>query len=170
MNFLKLIRLPNLFIIALAQYLIRYTIIIPILATYNLASSVSEINFFLVVLSTVLIAAGGYIINDYYDLQIDLINKPEKIIVSKQVTKKQSVNFYALLSLTGIAIGVYLSFFQNIFLLWQINILSAVLLLVYSSFLKKIFLIGNIVISTLSALSIYVLLILEKDIWINFLQ
>ena len=138
MNFLKLIRLPNLLIIALAQYLVRFAIIIPILEAYNLTSAVSEINFFLVVLSTVLIAAGGYIINDYHDLQIDLINKPSKVIISKKVSKKASINLYGIVSLSGVAIGVYLSFFQNIFLLWQINILSAVLLLIYSSYLKKI--------------------------------
>ncbi|HKR06686.1 MAG TPA: geranylgeranylglycerol-phosphate geranylgeranyltransferase [Bacteroidia bacterium] len=169
MNFLKLIRLPNLVIIALTQYLIRHTIIIPILAAYNLTSTVSEINFFLLVLSTVLIAAGGYVINDYYDLQIDLINKPSKVVIGKLVPKKQSMNFYVVLTLTGIAIGIYLSFFQNIFLLWQINILSVALLLLYSSVFKKVFLIGNIVISILSALSVYLLLIIEKNIWINFL-
>src|SRR3954469_11447769 len=124
MKFLKLIRFPNLLIIAVTQYLVRYTIILPILAAYNLTSAVSDINFFLIVVSTVLIAAGGYIINDYHDLQIDLINKPAKVIVDKFISKKTCFNLYAGLSLSGIAIGIYLSFFQGIFLFWQINILS----------------------------------------------
>ena len=170
MKFLELIRFTNLLIIALTQYLIRYTIILPILATYNLTSTVSEINFFLVVLSTVLIAAGGYIINDYHDLQIDLINKSEKVIVDKFISKKKCFNLYAGLSLSGIAIGVYLSFSQNIFLFWQISVFSFALLLVYSTTLKKMFLIGNVPISVLSALTIYLILIIEKNTWISFLQ
>lgn len=169
MSFLRLIRLPNLFLIILTQYLIRYTIVIPILTAFGQASEVSETNFFLVVLSTVLIAAGGYIINDYYDLQIDRINKPEKVIIGNRVSKKQSINMYAATSLAGIAIGAYLSFFQDIFLLWQINFLSASLLLLYSSLFKKIILVGNFIISLLAALSVYLLLILEKKTWVNFL-
>jgi 4-hydroxybenzoate polyprenyltransferase len=170
MKFLKLIRFPNLLIIAVTQYLVRYTIILPILAAYNLTSAVSDINFFFIVVSTVLIAAGGYIINDYHDLQIDLINKPGKVIVDKFISKKTCFNLYAGLSLSGIAIGIYLSFFQGIFLFWQINILSFALLLIYSTTLKKVLLIGNISIAALSALSIYLLLIIEKNTWINFLQ
>ncbi|MEO5570011.1 MAG: geranylgeranylglycerol-phosphate geranylgeranyltransferase [Bacteroidia bacterium] len=170
MNFLRLIRLPNLLIIALTQYLVRYTIVLPILTAYHLISSVSEINFFLLVFSTVLIAAGGYLINDYHDYHIDLINKPSKVIIGKQFNNRQCMYSYTVLSVTGILIGVYLSFFQNIFLLWQIDILCVVLLFLYSSVLKKIYLIGNVVISILSALSIYMLLIVEKKVWVNFLM
>jgi 4-hydroxybenzoate polyprenyltransferase len=151
MIFLKLVRLPNLLIIACTQYLIRYTIIIPILAAYNLTTAVSEINFFLLVLSTVLIAAGGYVINDYHDRQIDMINKPSKVIIGKQISKKQS----------------YLSFFQNIFLLWQINLISVALLWLYSSMLKKFFMVGNIVIALLAALSLLIIIFSEKTIWTN---
>jgi 4-hydroxybenzoate polyprenyltransferase len=167
MNYLKLIRLPNLLIIALTQYLIRYTIIIPILTVYGLTSSLSEINFFLIVLSTILIAAGGYIINDYHDQQIDLINKPERVIIGKTVSKKQGIIFYAALSATGIAIGIYLSFVHNVPLIWQINFISAALLWLYSSMLKKIFLIGNVLISLLSSLSLLIIFISEKIIQTN---
>lgn len=167
MNFLKLIRLPNLLIIALTQYLIRFTIIIPILQVYNLTSSLSEINFFLLVLSTVLIAAGGYVINDYHDQQIDMINKPEKVIIGKLISKKQGINFHTILSLAGIAIGIYLSFIQNIAFLWQIDMLCVAFLWAYSSQLKKIFLVGNIVISLLASLSLLIVLISEKIIRTN---
>jgi 4-hydroxybenzoate polyprenyltransferase len=167
MNYLKLIRLPNLLIIALTQYLIRYTIIIPILTVYGLTSSLSEINLFLIVLSTILIAAGGYVINDYHDQQIDLINKPERVIIGKTVSKKQGVIFYAALSATGIAIGIYLSFVHNVPLIWQINFISAALLWLYSSMLKKIFLIGNVLISLLSSLSLLIIFISEKIIQTN---
>ena len=86
--FIKLIRLPNLLIIALTQYAIRYGIFYPIIYNFSggqdipgVGLQMSNLNFFLLSLSTVMIAAAGYIINDYFDVKIDRVNRSESIIV-----------------------------------------------------------------------------------------
>ena len=69
-DFFKLIRTKNLLIIAISQYLIRYAIIIPMTDS----KSLSDLQFFYLVLSTIFIAAAGYIINDYFDTRVDRLN------------------------------------------------------------------------------------------------
>lgn len=148
--------------IALTQYLVRFTIVIPILSFSQFNSSLSEINFFLLVLSTVLISAGGYIINDYYDFPIDTINKPSEVIVDGQLDRKWCMKIYVLLSGCGVLIGCYLSFVKEIPNVWMINILSTILLWKYSSDFKKIFLLGNLVISFLTGLAVIILLLTDS--------
>ena len=70
MNFLRLIRIQNLIIVALTQYLMRWAIIRPLLKINDFEFQFSEFNFFLLVLSTLLITAAGYVINDYFDISI----------------------------------------------------------------------------------------------------
>ena len=74
--FLKLIRLPNLLIIAFTQYMIRLCLVEPSLDLSNMYIQMSDLEFALLVLATVFVAAGGYVINDYFDVRIDRINKP----------------------------------------------------------------------------------------------
>ncbi|MFI5218262.1 MAG: geranylgeranylglycerol-phosphate geranylgeranyltransferase [Bacteroidia bacterium] len=163
MDFLKLIRFPNLLMIALTQYLVRFTIITPILSVSGMNSALSNFDFFLLVFSTVLIAAGGYIINDINDFQIDALNKPENVIVGKRIDKNLSNKIHLLLSGTGVALGCYLSFIREIPNVWMINLLSTGLLWMYSSQFKKIIVAGNFIISFLAALSIIIILLADKN-------
>ena len=82
--FFQLVRLPNLLIIVLSQYLLRYFIIKPLVEVKGFDILITDLDFFFLSLSIVLIAAGGYAINDYFDIKIDYINKPEKVIVDKK--------------------------------------------------------------------------------------
>ena len=74
-TFLKLIRWKNLLMIACIQILFKYVYF----PTFAVTTSLSNINFFFLVLATVTIAAAGYIINDIYDIEADKINKPKKV-------------------------------------------------------------------------------------------
>lgn len=161
MKFLRLIRFPNLLMIALTQYLVMYTIITPILSDYHTGSSLSSVNFLILVLSTVCIAAGGYVINDFNDLSIDTINKPEKIKYNVEWYNKWCFSAYALFTIAGIAGGCYLTFFQDIKLALTIHILSAGLLWFYTPYLKKIPLLANLVISFLTAMSLLIILLCD---------
>ncbi|MHB1922952.1 MAG: geranylgeranylglycerol-phosphate geranylgeranyltransferase [Chitinophagaceae bacterium] len=154
--FLKLIRYPNLIYIALTQYLVQYFVIIPILAQSGIQPSLDPILFFLLVLSTLLIAAAGYIINDYFDVKIDLVNNPEKIIVDKKINRRWAMAFHTIFNLTGVFLGFYLA--QKLGHIWlgSIQVTCTFSLWFYStSFKRKIF-IGNIVISLLTALTLIV--------------
>ena len=83
--YLKAFRYQNLLIIAFTMYLMRWFIMEPFVELHQLQLQMSEFHFGLLVISTVFIAAGGYLINDYFDLKIDKINKPEKIIIGRFV-------------------------------------------------------------------------------------
>ena len=88
--FLRLIRWPNLIFIALTQILFYY-FILPFVYRdrfYEIHITFSPIHFYLLVLASVCIAAAGYIINDYFDLNIDMINKPSKVIIDKFIKRK----------------------------------------------------------------------------------
>ncbi|HEY0653483.1 MAG TPA: geranylgeranylglycerol-phosphate geranylgeranyltransferase [Chryseosolibacter sp.] len=142
-SFLRLTRVWNLIILAIAQYFTAIMLID--------RANVFDIRFFLLVISTGLIAAAGYIINDYYDIKIDLINKPERVIIGKGITRRYAILYHTLLSLAGVAIGTYLN--------WKIGVLNfgaAFLLWWYSNSLKRQPLIGNVVVSLLTALAIVI--------------
>lgn len=154
-NILRLMRLPNLIIIALSMVLVRYTIIKPILLMNETIPSLSWIVFALVVFSTVLLAAGGYVVNDILDVKIDLINKPDKVIVGRKIQLATCWNLYWSLTITGVICGVLAAWLNKTNSLMSVAPLEAGLLWFYSSILKRYFLAGNIVVSFLCALAIF---------------
>ncbi len=110
------------------------------------------IDFILLVLSTILIAAGGNIINDYFDVKADRINKPDKVIIGIHIKRRWAIILNWVFNSIGMAIGVYLSWkFQNIWLL-IIPFVSINLLWFYSMYYKRKFLVGNIVVALLTGI------------------
>jgi 4-hydroxybenzoate polyprenyltransferase len=100
--------------------------------------------------STILIAAAGYIINDYYDVKIDLINKPDRVVVGKSMRRRYALFFHWVLSILGVLLGFMLN--------WKIgaiNVFSGFLLWWYSNFLKRQPFAGNLAIALLTGLSVY---------------
>ena len=161
MQILKLIRFPNLLMIAIAQCLIRYTLVVPLLTISQKYILVTNVDFILIVLSTVSIAAAGYIINDIEDRRTDSINKPEKVIVGKKIDVSSAYIMYYLFTLTGILIGFYLQFYRPYQYIGYIHLISAGLLYFYSVTYKGILLLGNIVVSILTALSLALIVLTE---------
>ncbi|WP_163398755.1 geranylgeranylglycerol-phosphate geranylgeranyltransferase [Flavobacterium fluviatile] len=153
MKYLKLIRYQNLLMLALMQFLFRYAF----LKGQNIPLALSDWQYDLLVLSTVLLAAAGYVINDVFDTETDQINKPEKVIIGKSVSETSGYNIYIALNITGVAIGFYLSNvigrpgFATIF------ILMASLLYFYSTTLKQIMILGNLVVAFLLAMSVIII-------------
>jgi 4-hydroxybenzoate polyprenyltransferase len=153
--FLKLIRLPNLLIIALTQYVVRYAIIYIFLRrAYDgvIELQMNEFYFFLLVLSTVMIAAAGYIINDYFDTKVDRVNRPEKIIVGKYIKRRWAMGSHLVISGIALLISAYVTYKIGHFKLFAIQFLSVGTLWYYSVSFKKRVLIGNVVVALLAAL------------------
>ncbi len=120
-----------------------------------------DFNFALLVLATVIIAAAGNVINDIYDYEIDLINKPQKIFINEIISIKKAWLLYSLMNGIALIIGVYLGYnsvnYGNYYLIGFPLIIS--LLWSYSAFFKKMPLIGNLIIAFFCALvPIYALL------------
>jgi 4-hydroxybenzoate polyprenyltransferase len=157
MNFLRLIRFPNLIIVALTQYLLQYLILKPALSKIGIQPYLPNFPFFLLVLSTVFIAAGGYIVNDIVDLDIDKLNKPlKKQIVGRVYPLSMSWVFYGFFSILGFIISVYLAFYIHDFLQLMIYPLAVGLLWAYSKWLKQLPLMGNLVVSIFCAFVAFV--------------
>ncbi len=159
--FLKLIRWPNLFFIALTQFLFYFCILQPSFQNKPFENVLKPSFFYGLCLSSILIAAAGYIINDYFDLNIDRINKPHKLVVEKIIKRRWTIIWHWALSGLGIGISFYLSLkLRNIFI-GPANLLCVLLLYFYSTTFKKKLLIGNIIISLLTAWVILVLYVCE---------
>ncbi len=142
-SFLRLTRVWNLVILGLAQY--------GTAAFLFSVDKIYDLHLFLLTLSTVIIAAAGYIINDYYDVKIDLINKPERVVIGKGITRRYALFFHSALSVTGVALGFLLN--------WKIgtiNFISAFGLWLYSNALKRLPFIGNFAVATLTGISVFI--------------
>lgn len=147
--FFKLVRWPNLIITALMMCLVHRCLM-------QMESSAA---FTLLVISMVLIQAGGYVINDIFDMEIDAINKPEKQIVGKVFTEKQCNLFYIVLTIIGLACALAASVMAlgNKFItIFACMALLACLLYSYSSRYKKKLVIGNIIVSLSVAFAVFV--------------
>ncbi|TDE07225.1 geranylgeranylglycerol-phosphate geranylgeranyltransferase [Flavobacterium sandaracinum] len=153
MKFLKLIRYQNLLMLAFMQLIFRYGFF----KIQNVSLALADWQYGLLILSTVLIAAGGYVINNIFDQDTDQINKPNSVIVGKNISETQAYNFYIGLTVTGVAIGFYLSNviakpgFASLF------ILIASALYLYASSLKQMMLIGNIIVALLLSFSVVII-------------
>ena len=159
--FFRLIRSLNLLFIVLTQFLFQYCIVIPSLEVYGISPILSPLRFSLLVLASVTIAAAGYIINDYFDINIDQINKPQKLVIDKIIKRRWAIVWHLSLSMIGGLISLYLAWRLNNILLALGNLLCIALLWFYSTTFKKKLLIGNIIISLLTGWVVLVLWIVE---------
>jgi 4-hydroxybenzoate polyprenyltransferase len=150
--FAKLIRWLNILIIICTQYSMHWFIISPMLEINGFSSQISEGLFFLLCLSTVLIAAAGYTINDYFDIKTDMINKPEKIIVGKHIKRRVAMGAHIVMNVLGLLIGLYASWKVGSYKLVSIHLFSAISLWYYATYFKHGPFIGNLIISILAAL------------------
>ena len=147
-GFIQVTRFWNLLIIVLAQY---FTAAFLVNEGRELLYYLKDVRLFLLCLSSVLIAAAGYIINDYYDVKIDLINKPERVVVGRILKRRVAMVAHTVLNFLGIALGFLLS--------WKIGVINfgcALLLWLYSNQLKRMPLVGNLAVASLTGIAIYV--------------
>jgi len=160
---LKLIRWQNLLIVVLTMVLMRYAIVESLISRIGvilLKGSGEEIpmvlqlplsHFFMLVFATVCITAGGYVINDYFDIRTDLINRGE-VIVGTRIPRRKAMLWHSILNITGVAAGFYVSARTGSFWFGIIFLLVSGLLYFYSASYKRQFLIGNLLVSILTAL------------------
>tara|TARA_R110001592_G_scaffold46606_2_gene148299 strand:- start:1581 stop:2459 length:879 start_codon:yes stop_codon:yes gene_type:complete len=127
----------------------------------SFTSAISDFQFILLVISILCITAGGYIINDIFDIKADKINKPTKVYIEKTISKKNAFLAYILLCLLGLVLGVYTSYIKGN-ISYSIFFISIIILLYwYSKSLKRIAVIGNLVIAFLTALTIFIVFVFE---------
>ncbi|WP_345236568.1 geranylgeranylglycerol-phosphate geranylgeranyltransferase [Hymenobacter saemangeumensis] len=138
-----LVRWPNLLIMLLCLALVRSCLLLP---GQPLRVALLAPGFALLVLSSLLVAAAGYIINDYYDVKIDAINRPDRLVVGPVVRRRVAMLAHLLLSGLGVLLAAWLSP-----LLGLVTLGAALLLWGYSARFKRLALVGNLSIAALTA-------------------
>jgi 4-hydroxybenzoate polyprenyltransferase len=159
--FLKLIRIENLVIVVLTQTFLHYLVFQKIFTEANIPTNIYIKLFGLIVISTVLIAAAGYIINDYFDVKTDLINHPETVVVGKVIKRRWAIILHITFTGLGIILGMYTALKTGYLRLALFHILTAAALWFYSTHFKKQLLVGNIVVSLLTAAVPFITFIFE---------
>jgi 4-hydroxybenzoate polyprenyltransferase len=161
--FFNLIRWQNLLIVALTMVLMRYAVIVPLISKVGVTlirGTGEELpmtiqfpwyDFILLVAATVLITAGGYVINDYFDIKTDLINKG-KVIVGTKIPRRQAMMWHNIFNIAGVSLGFYISWKAGYIMLGALFLLVSGLLYFYSASYKRQFLIGNIIVAILIAM------------------
>lgn len=169
-HYIKLIRWPNLLMMILIMVLVRYFLIAIPLTQAGVGLVNSPWLFGLLMLSVVLLAAAGYVINDYFDQDVDEFNKPHKQIVGKHIPAESAKRFYWQLTITGMLAGFYVSYAVSSLRLALIFIMLAGLLWFYSSRYKRMVLVGNIVVAFVAATGVFVVWFFELNTLINQAQ
>jgi len=161
MHYLRLIRWTNLLIIFFTQLLAWLCVVRPAQQLSPVGYLLNATNFLLVSLSTVLIAGAGYIINDYFDVRIDNINKPAKMVLEKQVPRRMAIIMHTVLNVTAIVLAAIVARRGGHYSWLILQLICTLLLWFYSTHFKRQFAVGNIVVSVLTALTIVLLICYE---------
>lgn len=165
---IRLIRPINLLFIALTQLLFQYCVIEPLFNALGYPTTLSGLHFALLVISTACIAGAGYVINDYFDVAIDEINRPNKVIVGRSVAHQSAFNLYLFLNAVGIILGFFCAWKAGNWAMGCIHFAIAGLLWFYANGYKRILLVGNIVVALLTASVVLLPIAFEPLIYKGF--
>lgn len=158
-NLLRLVRVINIIVLLGTQLLVYYT-----LPEGGCGSIPLTVRFVWFILASGLVTAAGYVINDYFDVKIDLINKPEKLVVGKNIGRRPAIILHLLLNAIAVITGFMLSLKLGIFFG-----AIATALWFYSASLKKQFLTGNLLIASLMALGIFAVWLFEPALSLDYI-
>ncbi len=150
--YLRLLRVGNLAFLAILLFVMEKWVATPLLRLAQFSEQMPWWVLTLLILSTVLIAAGGYVINDYFDVKIDRINRPDEMVVTRHISRDGAMRIFQVLTAVGIAAGLVVAWWARSWTLAMIYIVIPGLLWFYSASYKRQLLVGNIVVSFASAL------------------
>lgn len=171
-EFLKLIRWNNLLIIILTMVFMRYFVISPLLGLVKVAMAGAPdvpvpmmlrlplTDFIFLVAATLCITAGGYVINDYFDIQTDLVNRGN-IIVGNRISRRKAILLHSVFNIVGVAAGFYVSFHAGLFWMGLLFLVVSGLLYFYSASYKRQFLVGNLIVAILTAMVPFLVILFE---------
>lgn len=150
---MRLVRWSNLLFLAVLMWVMEKWVAVPILDKAAFGEQLPAYLLWLIICATVLIAAGGYVINDYFDVKIDRINRPDSLIVTHSVSKPAAMRLSLILSVSGIICGVISAILLRSMTIGMLFVLVPGLLWFYSSSYKRLFMVGNVTIALLAALT-----------------
>ena len=151
-DILRLVRWSNLLFLAALVWLMEKWVATPILNNAAFGEQMPWYILLLLILAVVFIAAGGFVINDYFDVKIDRINRPDELIVTRTVSKPAAMQLSLALSGLGVSAGIVIAVLLRSFTLGMLFILVPGLLWFYSSSYKRLLIIGNLIVALLAGL------------------
>lgn len=152
-DIMRLVRWSNLLFLAALIWLMEKWVATPILVKAAFGEQLPGYMLLLIIIATVLIAAGGYVINDYFDVKIDRINRPDEVIVTRSISKPAAMRLSMTLSGIGIACGITVAILLRSLTIGILFVLIPGLLWFYSSSYKRLFMIGNLIIALLAGIT-----------------
>ncbi|MCC8361141.1 geranylgeranylglycerol-phosphate geranylgeranyltransferase [Salinimicrobium sediminilitoris] len=155
LSFISVIRGYNILVLVIAQYLTSIFILAP---DHPMGEVLFDPNLFFMVLATASIVAAGYIINNFYDSEKDLINRPQKTMLDRFVSQRTKLSVYFILNLAGIFFASYLSFRAVSFFAIYIFVIWF-----YSHRLKKILFFNNLVASVITITPFFAVFLYYKN-------
>ena len=150
--YLKLLRVGNLAFLAVLLYVMEKWVAVPLLHIEKFQEQMPWWVLLLLILSTICIAAGGYVINDYFDVKIDRINRPDDMVVARVISREGAMQWFYVLTAIGIASGLAVSWWARSWNLLFIYIVIPGLLWFYSASYKRMLLVGNLIVAFISAI------------------
>ena len=138
--------------ILLLQVLINWCLVHPILTLYELEPTFTVLDFVFLTAATVMLAAGGYIINDYFDTKSDMINRPDNVVIGNDVSRGNALAWHLVLNIAACVLGAVVSLRIGVWLFALFFPFVSGLLWFYSSTYKKMFLLGNVIVAFLTGM------------------
>ena len=150
--FIRLIRIKNLAVITISMIGVAY--FLHLKNPYEVIDF-NSFHYGLLIASTLLIAAAGHVINDYFDLKADRINKPQSIVLSRHISKRWAILVNWIFNGLAIAVAAYLSWYYQNLVFVVVHLISINLLWFYSAYWKRKLLLGNVVLAALPCLVLF---------------
>ena len=151
----SVIRIYNILVVILAQYL---TAIFILDDQENLLATILDPYLFVIIVCSSISIASGYIINNFYDYEKDIINRPIRSNIDKSIRKRTKLNLYFSLNLLCIILSLFISIRAVIFFL-----VYNIILWLYSHKLKKILILGNVLSSLLTITPFFAIFLYYKN-------
>lgn len=165
-NWIGIIRPVNVLLLAGTLYAIDALLLQPNFSRYGIVFSMDEFHFFLLVLAVALICAAGYILNDYYDVESDVVNKPAKVYIGEgKIAPERAMQVYLAMNIAGLALGVYLSLYVGYWKFIVLFVFCIALLYFYSTSFKRIPLAGNVMVALLTGISVMMVYVFEPHLY-----
>lgn len=150
--YLQLLRIGNLTFVAILLYVMEKWVATPLLQLEQFGELMPWWILTLLIVSVVSIAAGGYVINDYFDVKIDRINRPDNLVVTRIISRDAAMNLFYGLTAVGVIAGTVVAWWAHSWTLLFTYVVIPGLLWFYSASYKRMFLIGNLVVAFASAI------------------
>jgi len=151
-DYMTLVRWQNLLMTAVVLFVMEKWVATPILRAAYFGEQLPWWLLALLILATVLVAAGGYVINDYFDVKIDAINRPDRLIVTRSVSKQQAMRLFQVLTVAGVLCGLAAAWCVRSWVVAVIFVFVPGLLWFYSASYKRQLIIGNLTVALVSAI------------------